>query len=118
MSQDDGSEQPSTGTGQVSDKKGTVSPYSVTRPGSGPSPPNQPENRGGDSTLQPGRYEVFSGQSVPVGAKPATTGPRVVDEGADPNGTALLQGDPAQMSRRLSPASIPGFKIVKKGQDQ
>jgi hypothetical protein len=42
----------------------------------------------------------------------------VVDEGADPSGTALLQGDPNQLSRRLSPASIPGFVVKKKDADQ
>ena len=50
--------------------------------GDSPSIPNPAtENRTVDSTLQPaGRYEVWSGESVPVGAKPVVGHPRLADE--------------------------------------
>src|SRR5467141_2289006 len=49
--------------------------------GMSPSTPNERQPSVGDETRsQPGRYEVWSGQSVPVGAKPATNHPRIADE--------------------------------------
>src|SRR6266487_1652456 len=75
--------------------------------GKSPSTPNPAtENRIPDSTLQPGRYEVFSGQSVPVGAKPATDHPRV----AGPD--VFREEDPDQTNRWLTPEA-KGIRVIK-----
>ncbi|SRR6266581_1816694 len=80
--------------------------------GDSPSIPNLPQpSVFDDSTIQPGRYEVFSGQSVPVGEKPATNHPRV----AGPD--VFHEEDPNRSNRWITPEA-KGIRIVKKGEKQ
>src|SRR6266571_8924677 len=79
-------QQTSNSDGSVGNKKGTVSPYSITAPGAGPSPPNQGENR----------VPVFPSQQSPS--------------------DIFLQEGPNQTNRQFTPVSAnisvtfrPGF---------
>ena|SRR2546425_12191423 len=80
--------------------------------GDSPSIPNQPQpSVFDDSTLQRGRYEVWSGKSVPVGAKSATNHPRLADE------NVFHEEDPSQTNRWLTPEA-KGIRVIKKGEDE
>jgi hypothetical protein len=80
--------------------------------GMSPSTPNEPQPSVGDEARsQPGRYEVWSGKSVPAGEKSATNHPRLADE------NVYHQEDPAQASRHLTPEAT-GIRIIKKGEKQ
>jgi hypothetical protein len=96
--------------GSEADSSGILNPLNK-KVATGPTPPNQHESRTVDSTQQPGRYEVFSSQSVPVGAKPATDHPRVA--GLD----VFHEEDANQTNRWLTPEA-KGISVIKKGEKQ
>src|SRR5713101_787030 len=80
--------------------------------GNSPSTPNQPQPSIADEARpQPGRYEVFSGQSVAVGDRAATNHPRV----AGPD--VFHQEDANRTNRWLTPES-KGIRVIKKGEKQ
>src|SRR5713101_1399231 len=80
--------------------------------GMSPSTPNQPQPSVSDEARpQPGRYEVFSGQSVPVGAKPATDHPRVA-------GPDVFHEEDANQTNRWITPEAKGIRIVKKSEGE
>jgi hypothetical protein len=112
MSVKDGQFATKEGKSRGTAPQGDQNPLAPVPLGQSPSTPN-PSQPGtyDDSTVQPGRYEVFSGQSVAVGEKSATNHPRV----AGPD--VFDQSDPNQLSRHLTPEST-GVRVVKKGEKQ